>query len=74
MTRLNIAYSKDENGVYNTTTEINLNTDIYNYSREYFGPVDLQKLTFTLYDHFGRIIDLNNMDWSVVLTFTCQFD
>ena len=74
MTRLNIAYSKEENGVYNTTTEINLNTDIYNYSREYFGPVDLQKLTFTLYDHYGRIIDLNNMDWSIVLSFTCQFD
>tara|TARA_B100000902_G_scaffold398438_2_gene465190 strand:- start:84 stop:1214 length:1131 start_codon:yes stop_codon:yes gene_type:complete len=74
MTRLNIAYSRDENGVYNTTTEINLNTDMLNYSREYFGPVDLQKFTFTLYDHFGRIIDLNNMDWSLVLTFTCQFD
>lgn len=74
ITRLNVAYSKDENGAYNTTTEIDLNTDILKYSREYFGPVDLQKFTFTLYDHYGRIIDLNHMDWSIVLSFTCQFD
>ena len=74
ITRLNIDYSKEENGVYTSSIEIDLNSDMYNNSREYFGPVDIQKLTFTLYDHFGRIIDLNNMDWSLVLSITCQFD
>ena len=74
MTRINIDYAKKELGVYNSSLENYLNTTIYSNSREYFGPVDIQKLTFTLYDHFGRIIDLNNMDWSLVLSITCQFD
>lgn len=74
ITRLNIDQSKEENGVYTSSLETDLYPDIYNSSREYFGPVDIQKLTFTLYDQFGRIIDLNYMDWSIVLSFTCQFD
>ena len=48
--------------------------DYFNRSRDYFGPVDIQRLTFTLYDEFGRIIDLNNMDWSLVLGFECVYD
>ncbi len=42
--------------------------------REYFGPVDIQRLTITLYDEYGRILDLNNMDWSLVLEFECIYD
>jgi len=45
-----------------------------NNIRNYFGPTDIQKLTFTLYDEFGRIIDLNNMDWSLVVNFNCIYD
>ena len=74
ITRLNLDASKEDNGVYNTSLAGDLNSDIYNNSREYFGPVDIQKLTFTLYDHYGRVIDLNYMDWSLVLCLTCQFD
>ena len=74
ITRLNLDSSKEENGPYNTSLEADLNSDIYNNFREYFGPVDIQKLTFTLYDHYGRVIDLNYMDWSLVLSLTCQFD
>lgn len=74
ITRLNIDHAKEENGVYTSSLEQDLNINIYTNTREYFGPVDIQKLTFTLYDQFGRVIDLNYMDWSIVLSLTCQFD
>ena len=74
ITRFNIDFSKEENGVYTSTLDTDLNNNMNNNYREYFGPVDIQKLTFTLYDHFGRIIDLNFMDWSLVLELVCQFD
>lgn len=74
ITRLNIDHAKEENGVYTSSLEQDLNINIYTNTREYFGPVDIQKLTFTLYDQFGRVIDLNYMDWSIVLSLKCQFD
>ena len=42
-------------------------THTSNRTREYFSPVDIKKLTMNLYDEYGRIIDLNNMDWSFTL-------
>lgn len=38
-------------------------------SRVYQGPVDIQKIQVSLHDEYGRIIDLNNMDWSFTLAF-----
>lgn len=72
ITRLNIDHGKEENGVYSSSMETDLNKNIHCNAREYLGPVDIQKLTFTLYDQFGRIIDLNYMDWSIVLNLTCM--
>lgn len=37
--------------------------------RNYFGPVNIEKLRITLYDEYGRIINLNNSDWSFSITF-----
>ena len=37
--------------------------------RQYFGPVDIQKLQIQLLDEYGRILNLNNMDYSFCLTF-----
>jgi hypothetical protein len=44
-----------------------------NRQRNFFGPVNIQKLHITLYDNFGRIIDLNNMDWNMELIFECVY-
>lgn len=38
-------------------------------SRSYQGPVDIQKLSVSLIDEYGRNIDLNHMDWSFTLAF-----
>ena len=43
-------------------------------TRTYFGPVDIQKLHIQFLDEYGRVISLNNMDWSFTLSFICQYD
>jgi len=42
--------------------------------REYFGPVNIQLFTVQLLDCYGRIVDLNNMDFSFCLTLQIQYD
>ena len=38
-------------------------------SRIYDGTVNISKLSIKFYDEYGRIIDLNNMDWSLTIDF-----
>ena len=45
-----------------------------NRQKRFFGPVMIQKLRVTLYDDFGRILDLNNMDWALELAFECVYN
>ena len=42
--------------------------------REYFGPVTLSNLNIQLLDEYGRLLDLNNMDYSFCLTLTRLYD
>lgn len=44
-----------------------------NREKRYFGPVNIQKMKITLYDDLGRVLDLNNMDWSLELAFECVY-
>lgn len=39
----------------------------YQFKRQYFGPVDLMKLRIKLLDEYGRVISLNNSDYSFTL-------
>jgi hypothetical protein len=43
-------------------------------ARQYFGPVDIQKMQVQLLDEYGRILDLNNMDYSFCLSFQTIYD
>ena len=43
-------------------------------TRNYFGPVTIDKLNIQLIDEYGRIIDLNNNDISLVLEFECIYN
>ena len=65
ITRINLAGG----GYHNLSTRDAGLTGHANRTREYFGPVDIQKLTIKLQDEYGRIIDINNMDWSFTVTF-----
>jgi len=42
--------------------------------REYFGPVTINKLKIQLLDEFGRIVDLNYMDFSFSILLTIAYD
>jgi len=61
-----------------STTKKTLDTQITNplylVSRKYLGPVTIKKLKLSIIDEFGRIIDLNNLDWSCTLRFTYMYD
>ena len=71
--RINFTYIQQQQGVYQTGQDDGLSTQI-NRQRSYFGPVDIERLEIKLLDEFGRIIDLNNMDWSMALTMECLYD
>ena len=69
----------------NILARISLQGDSFNISsqnnlmlittpRQYFGPVDIQKLQIQLLDEYGRILNLNNMDYSFCLTFQTVYD
>ena len=42
--------------------------------REYFGPVNIRNFQIQLLDEYGRIVDLNYMDFSFCLTLTLSYD
>jgi len=50
------------------------NLNIITTPRDYFGPVNLQNMTIQLLDEYGRIVDLNNMDFSFCLTLSTLYD
>jgi hypothetical protein len=70
--RLNIKQQINSAGAYGVVSGESLSTSL-TYSREYFGPVDIQRIRITLVDDFGRVLDLNNMDWSFALMFECVY-
>jgi hypothetical protein len=50
------------------------NLNIVTTPREYFGPINLQIFNIQLLDEYGRVLDLNNMDFSFCLTLTTIYD
>jgi len=58
--------------LYSLLLQNNLNVVVL--KREYFGPVTIQKLNIQLLDEFGRIVDLNYMDFSFSILLTIAYD
>lgn len=69
----------------NILARISVRGNVFNYmaqnnlglttnAREYYGPVNINKLSFQLLDEFGRVLNLHNMDYSFCLTFETVFD
>jgi hypothetical protein len=57
---------------FNILEQNNLN--IVTTPREYFGPINLTTMNIQLLDEYGRIVDLNNMDYSFCLTLITVYD
>lgn len=47
---------------------------VVNESRQYFGPVDIQKLRIRLIDDRGRVVDMNGANYSFCLLLTQLYD
>ena len=50
------------------------NLNLITPEREYFGPVNINKFNVQLLDAYGRIVDMNNMDFSFCITLTRVYD
>ena len=61
-----------QGGIFNFQSANNFS--LITNARQYFGPVDIQKLQIQLLDEYGRIIDMNNMDYSFCMTFQTVYD
>lgn len=68
----NMDAGKTGNGPYLTYPNSSLN--IVTSTRQYFGPVNIQNFMIQLLDQYGRIVDLNNMDFSFCLSLTTSYD
>jgi len=64
--------SSQVNASYSILEQNNLS--VVTTPREYFGPVDIQIINIQLLDEYGRVVDLNNMDFSFCLTLTTVYD
>jgi len=50
------------------------NYSLITFPRNYFGPVNIRRLQIQLLDEYGRIMDLNNMDFSFCITLQTAYD
>ena len=73
ITRINLPSLQADVGVYQVSNDQGLTSQVAR-TREYFGAVNIQKLFISLLDEYGRVIDLNNMDWSFTLDFDKLYD
>ena len=58
--------------LYNGKFQLNIsdipdNSASFSKTKQYTGPVDLKKIKVSILDQFGKIVDLNNMDFSFTL-------
>ena len=71
LAKVNVNNLEQTNGIYQYGNDNNINLLS---KRNYFGPVTINKFKISLIDEFGRIVDLNNMDWSLSLLFECIYN
>jgi hypothetical protein len=50
------------------------NLAIITQARQYFGPVNINKVNIQLLDEYGRILDMHSMDYSFCVTFNIVYD
>lgn len=67
LTRINLTYNSSF-----MLSQDNLN--LVTTPRQYFGPVNIEKMQIQLLDEYGRILNLNKMDYSFCLTFQTIYD
>lgn len=59
----------DDDSLYIAGSNTANNSNLISFNRQYTGQVNINKLKIELLDEFGREINMNNMDYSFVLSF-----
>ena len=72
--RLNLGQMQQNGQSYQMGQDDGVSSQLDFRSRTYFGPVDIQKMRITVLDEFGRVLNLNNMDWSMAVIFECMYE
>jgi hypothetical protein len=72
--RINLNKLRQSENVYRIGQDDGISGQLDFRTRIYFGPVDIQKMRITVLDEFGRVLNLNNMDWSMALVFECMYE
>jgi hypothetical protein len=69
-----IPYTNNNNNITNSLTYFDSNLNIISPKREYFGPVDIKKISIQLLNKYGDIVPLNLMDYSFTLEIEMSYD
>lgn len=64
---------RNNNNGMNTGAAIDFLTNQKNI-REYFGPTNINRLKISLIDEYGELLNMNDRDWSFLLTFECLYN
>jgi hypothetical protein len=72
--RLNLNSMQQNGQVYRIGQDDGISGQLDFRTRVYFGPVDIQKMRITVLDEFGRVLNLNHMDWSMAIVFECMYE
>ena len=57
-------------GVSNNSIYVEFGGTLQNQQRNYFGPVNIQRMTVKLVNDRGTLVDLNGANWS--FSFVCE--
>lgn len=67
-----ISLKRDSQGMIESY--VNDGLQLITSPRQYFGPVDIQKLHIQVLDEYGRVVNFNHMDMSFCLTLQTIYD
>ena len=60
-------------GLINGQTYVEFGGTLQNQDSLYFGPVNIDRLRIRLLDDKGNTMDLNGIDWNIVLIAECLY-
>jgi hypothetical protein len=69
-----IPYTNNNSNITNTLTYYDESVNIISPKRQYFGPVDIKKISIQLLNKFGDVVPLNLMDYSFTLEMEMAYD
>ena len=52
------------NGLQNGQSYVEFGGTLQQQERQYFGPVNIHRMSITLYTNKGTVLDLNGTNWS----------